>query len=402
MQSAHAGRWRKLVGHGKEPVTGARALTAWTTALLLMGVLPPYLIASLAVSMREDFAFSAGALGAAAGLSFAAAAVVSPIPGRMVHWLGLRRGVVLAASVVSASSLSLATWADSATDVILLMALHGAGSGIGTPTYSALLAREVPAERHGTAFGLLTSAPQMAVLAAGLALPLVAVPLNWRAAFVVPAVGSLVCLAALWRTGRLATPVGPAQEPPGWGWRSRAVRRLALATVLMSASGVGMRSFLVLFAISIGFSSSVGGVLLSATALLALVTRLGVGVLLDRRPGDPFARAAALMALCAAGFVLMAMGGAVAVVIGAVLAGGIGWGWQSPLTVALLGASGDAPGAALGLQLGGFYLGAVVGPPLVALLADQASYSVAWVGCCALTAVAACIALTARGGSRPR
>lgn len=364
-----------------------------------MGVLPPYLVASLAISIREDFAFPAGAIGAAAGVSFAVSAITSTMPERLGGRLSLRGRIALAGLLIAASSVSVATWSDSASDIVILMAVHGAGAGIGTPTYSALLAQGVPVQRQGTAFGLLTAAPQIAVLAAGLALPLVAAPIGWRAAFAVPGLASIACLGALWKIGMLSasTKPGTGPEERRRAWRSRSIRRLALASALMSACGVGMRSFLVLFAISIGFSSAAGGLLLSATAVFALVTRIGVGVLGDRRPGDPLARAAGLMVVCAAGFVLMAAGDASLVVLGALLAAGIGWGWQSPLTVAVLAECPGAPAPALGLQLAGFYLGAVVGPPLIALLAEGAGYQVAWSGCCVLSLAGAWVALTARG-----
>ncbi|MGH2946770.1 MAG: MFS transporter, partial [Solirubrobacteraceae bacterium] len=176
---------------------GDRALTAWTTAISLGSVLPQYLVASLAVSMRDDFALSASELGVATGASFAVAAVVSPMAGRVVEWIGMRRGVFAGAGLVAGSSLGTALFADSAGDVIALMAVNGLGGGIGAPTFAALIAGGIRIERQGMAFGMLTSAPQIAAFAGGLALPLVAQPLGWRAAFVVPTAITAVALTAL-------------------------------------------------------------------------------------------------------------------------------------------------------------------------------------------------------------
>ncbi|MQA72894.1 MAG: MFS transporter [Solirubrobacterales bacterium] len=373
----------------------ARGITGWTTGLLLAGVLPQYLVGSLAVEMQADFRFTDAQLGAAVGISFAIAAAISPLTGRALGAVGIRRGVLVGATIVGLTSLALATLADSGAAVIACMALGGLGSGIGSPSFSALLASEVGAHRHGVAFGLLTSAPQMAAFAAGLALPLIAEPLDWRVAFAAAATLSLVCLLALERRGM------PRSVPRSERGERRtrplpSVYTMATAAALISAAGIGMRSFLVVFAVSIGFGDAGAGLLLAATGLLAIVSRLGFGVLGDWHPGDALRRAAALMLVCAVGFALMALGGNLAVVVGALVAGGLGWGWQSPLTLAVVTHNPLATGPAMGIQMSGFFAGATVGPLLVGLLAHVDGYSSAWIVCSLLALAAGSVALLAR------
>jgi cyanate permease len=118
-------------------------------------------------------------------------------------------------------------------------------------------------------------------------------------------------------------------------------------------------------------------------------------VLSDRRPSDALRRAAALMALGGVGFALMALGDTWPVVVGAMIAG-ISWGWQSPLSLAVVSAHPESPAAAVGIQMFGFFIGAIVGPLAVGALVENGAFSTAWALCAAATLMAAAVALFAR------
>jgi MFS family permease len=348
-----------------------RALIACTTTLLLAGVLPQYLLGSLAVELRGDFAFSDTQLGVAVAASFALSALIAPFAGRTAAWIGVRRGVLLAAGLTVVGSAGIATVAHSSDAVIALMAVNGIAGGVGSPSFSALLAGEVNIGAQGAAFGLLTSAPQFAAFASGLALPLVAQPLDWRVAFVVPAILAVASVIGLVKLGLPALPIRTGEPNASRERPARWVRAIAVAAALASAGGLGMRSFLVVFAISIGFADSAAGLLLGATGLVAIFSRIGFGVLANR--GRALNQAAWLMGSSAIGFLLMAAGGDIPVVAGALIAGGIGWGWQAPLSVAVVSRNREATAAAVGIQMAGFFAGAVAGPLGVGLFADPGS-----------------------------
>jgi predicted MFS family arabinose efflux permease len=129
--------------------------------------------------------------------------------------------------------------------------------------------------------------------------------------------------------------------------------------------------------------------------VVALASRVGFGALSDRRPQRSLHQAAALMALSAVGFVLMAAGGDVPIVLGALLAGGIGWGWPAPLSHAVVTGNPDATAAAVGMQLSGFFAGAVVGPLMVGVFAGGHNYTAAWLICTGLALLGMTLALLA-------
>ncbi len=373
----------------------ARRVTVSATGLLLAAALPQYLIGAVAVSIREDFAFSDAELGLAIAVSFGIAAVVTPTAGRLIERIGVLKGVRISVALLTVSMLAIATIVDDATALIACMAVIGLGGGFGSPGYSALLAAGVPPERQGTAFGLLTSAPQIAIFIAGLALPLIAEPFGWRVAFVVPVVIGVASLLAVPRARQLASRAHVAARGVLSLRRPGPIHVMALSAGLASAGGIGMRSFLVVFVVAVGISSSDAGLLLAATGVVALASRLGFGVLGDRRPGDPLRRAGALMVVSAVGFGLMALDAHFTIILGALLAGGLGWGWAAPMNLAVIQRYRDVPAAAMGTQLSGFFSGAVVGPLLVGVRGGSGGFTEAWLLCGGLALAAAGAAFAA-------
>ncbi|MGI9557632.1 MAG: MFS transporter [Solirubrobacterales bacterium] len=382
---------------GERPAElSARRVTASATALLLAVTLPIYLIGAVAVNIREDFRFTSEELGLAVAASFAIAAVLTPISGRLIERIGVLTGIRIAIAALSVSLIAIGTVVDSAAALIGCMALGGLAAGMGSPGFSALIAAGVPENRQGTAFGFLTSAPQMAAFMAGLALPLIADPFGWRTTFLIAAAVGLAAVAALGSGGGLASRARVSARGVISLRRLQPIHVMALSAALASAAVIGMRSFLVVFVVTQDFSSGQAGLLLATTGLVAVVTRISLGFLGDRRPGDPVRRAALLMIVAAVGLGLMAVGTTTTIVAGAILAGGVGWGWSAPMNHGVVQRYRDAPAAAIGTQLSGFYSGAVLGPLLVGVFVGAGAFTEAWLVSAGLALLAATVALASR------
>jgi MFS family permease len=102
------------------------------------------------------------------------------------------------------------------------------------------------------------------------------------------------------------------------------------------------------------------------------------------------------MLVSATGFVLMAVGAHFTIIIGALLAGGLGWGWVAPMNLAVIQRHRHAPAAAMGTQMTGFFSGALIGPLLVGILIGTGGFTEAWVLCTVFAVLAAAAALAAR------
>jgi MFS family permease len=371
------------------------SLTAWRAlvggvGLMISGVLPAFLTASLASRIPDDFAFGDSRVGLAIAIFHVMCAVCSTPAGRLVERIGPALGMRLAATATAVSCLAIAAVAQSALGLTALLLLGGLANALGGPSVSALLKREVAVHRHGLAFGAQNSGATLGALLAGLALPAVAIPFGWRWAFVLVA-GLALAAAAVAPSG--AAVAGPRPVPPRG---LTTVHALAVAAALASAAGVGFISFLVLYAEESGMSQAAAGLLLVAVSLAATVSRVGVGVVADRRGQEPLRPVAAMLCVSIAGYLLLIAGEPALIVVAALLAGSFGWAWPGGLTLAVVQRSPGAPAWAVGVLMAGLFSGAIAGPLLVGVLAEHEQFALAWAACAGFALLAACTVLAVR------
>jgi len=121
-------------------------------------------------------------------------------------------------------------------------------------------------------------------------------------------------------------------------------------------------------------------------------------VAVDRRPGRGVGPLALVFALGALGFVFLAAAGTnrVALAVGVVLGFLAGWGWPGMFHLVVVRSSTAEPGLASGFVLRGVFLGAIVGPPLFATIAEASSYGVAWAAAAVVAAIGAVLVLVTR------
>ena len=321
--------------------------------IIVATVLPGFLTASLATRIRDDFSFENSALGLCIAVFYLVSAVSSNPGGRLLERIGPVRGMRLAAVLTTVSCLAVAVAAQSAVTLTAALVVGGVANGLGGPTVTALFKARIPEERQGMAFGLQQSGASLGSLAAGLALPVIAIPLGWRWAFVACAVLVLATVALAPRDVPAPPPGTRAAKPDGF----TAIHGIAVAAALASAAGVGMVSFLVSYSVENGISETAAGLLLGAVSLTAAASRILIGALLDRSGGDALVPLAWMLAASAAGFVALAQGSPAVIVAAALLAAGLGWSWPGGLNLAVVRRSPDAPAWAVGVMLTGLFVG---------------------------------------------
>lgn len=366
------------------------------TALIVAGVLPGFLTASLASRIRHDFAFGDSTLGLTVAIFYLTCMLGSTPSGHLVERIGARRGMLLGAALTSVSCVAVALLAQSAPILIALLVVAGVGNAIGGPAVSALLRRTVEGGRHGFAFGAQQSGASIGALLAGVALPAVAIPFGWRWAWVAAAALAVVAVAF--------APSPAPSEQPSLGTPAAAnphhltsIRALAVAATLASAAGVGFIAFLVTYSIHEGIGEGAAGLLLAAVSLVSTISRVGLGLIVDRSDVDVLRLTGLVLAGSVAGYLLLIAGEPVVIVLAALLVGSIGWSWPGTLTLAVVTRRPDAPAWAVGVMMSGLFAGAAGGPLLVGLLAEHDHFAAAWSLCAGLALAAALtIALTGR------
>jgi MFS family permease len=352
---------------------------------VVAGVLPGFLVASLAPRIRGDFAFGDSALGLAVSVFYVISALTSTPAGRLVERIGPTRGIRLAAGLTVLSCLAAVWLTRSSASLTLLLLPAAVANAVAGPAASALLKEELRPGRHGVGFGAQQAGAPLGSLLAGLALPALAIPFGWRWAFVATAVVAAL-VAALAPAGR---PLTAARERDAGGGGLGSVHALALAAALASAAGVGLVSFLVLYAVDNGMSETSAGLLLAGVSLVAATSRVVLGVLADRAARDPLRPVVVMLIVSVAAYGLLIVAQPVAIAIGALLAGGLGWAWPGALNLAVVQRRPEAPAWAVGVMMSGLFAGAVAGPLTVGLMAEHGLFSAAWLACAVFALLAA-------------
>jgi MFS family permease len=380
----------------KDRSSGRRAVLL-AVAVATAGVLPGFLTGGLAVQIRGELGFGQGALGVAVAVFFAASALASAVSGRVVERVGSSSGMRLAAAVSAASLLAVAVLAGSWWGLVFCLVLGGVGNAISHPATHLLLAREVPQNRQGLAFGVKQAAIPTATLLAGLAVPLIATTIGWRWAFTGGAALAL-CVALL-------VPKGSEEEGTRSPVKAARAGDVPLAPLVLLALGIGLGSaaanplgaFVVESAVATGIEVGAAGLLLALGSAVGIGVRVVFGHLADKLDSGRLRLVAGMLGVGTIGFVLLASGVVPLLVIGVVFAFGAGWGWPGLFNFAVVKSNPRAPAAATGITQTGASSGAAVGPLAFGLLVEGTSFGTAWLVSGAVALVAAAAILVGRG-----
>ncbi len=358
-------------------------------AVATAGVLPAFLTGGLAVQVRGELDFGAGALGLAVAAFFATSSLASAVMGNLVERLGSHRGMRLAAVGSAASLLGVAHFAESWEGLVTCLVLGGLANAVAQPATHLSLAQEVPSGRQGLSFGIKQAAIPTATLLAGLAVPAIAITLGWRWAF---AGGAALALAvALCVPAEAGGGVRRPRQASEKDVRTASLVLLALGIGLGSTAATPLGAFIVESSVAAGLRVGTAGLLLALGSAFGIAVRIAFGHLADGMTGGRLRLVAAMLGFGVVGFVLLATGVDSLLVLGTLLAFGAGWGWPGLFNFAVVLTNPRAPAAATGITQTGASGGAALGPLVFGLVAEASSYGVAWLvsGAIALAALVA-------------
>jgi predicted MFS family arabinose efflux permease len=349
-------------------------------------VLPGFLVGALALQIRGDLDASVEAVAAGVSVFFLAGAFGAGPGGRLSERTGALRAMVGSALLACVCLLAAGLAASSLLALFACLVVAGLSNAVAQPAINLFMADQVPMERQGLAFGIKQSAIPAAVFISGLALPVLAIPLGWRATFAICALAPLAVAVLLSRQAASLRPVPERERPPR---PSRALILIALGAALGSSAPSALGAYLVASAVDAGIAEGTAGILAAVGSAASLAVRLGVGIRADRRLDYGFGMVVTLLALGCAGFALLAAGTPAPFAIGAVLAFALGWGWPGIFNMAVVHLHRDSPGAATGVSQTGIYVGAGGGPAAFGALYAMSGYTVAWLVTAAVALAAA-------------
>ncbi|MHB8296815.1 MAG: MFS transporter, partial [Acidimicrobiales bacterium] len=224
---------------------------------------------------------------------------------------------------------------------------------------------------------LKQAAIPVSTLLAGLAVPLVALTVGWRFAYLAAAlfaIGVVVVTPRPEIRGKVNSSRGA--ERPGFHYIPLFVLALGMACGAGAANSLG--AFMVGAGVHVGLSASFAGYLAAAGSAASLVTRIVSGYLADRRSGGHFLVAAGMLGAGAVAYLLLSLGDRGLTVVAAVFAYAAGWGWNGLYNYAVIRLHPDAPARATGITQSGAYLGSVLGPFTFGVIVDHLGFASAW------------------------
>lgn len=362
---------------------GRRAVIA-ALGVNLMSVLPLFLTGAMAVQLGREFAVPATSIAVLASF-FALASMLSSAPlGRQVGRLGVRRSLRLT-SLASACALAVAAWAPTPLVLGGALVLAGVGNGLGQPAGNALVAAQVSQNRYGLGFAIKQSAIPVATTLGGLAVPLLALTIGWRVAYLFGAVAALAVMFLVpadraAAVGRSESPVPPQLVRPLWLLASGLMLAVLAATSIGALGSAG--------AVQVGLSEAWAGYLIALGGLAGLAVRLGAGVLADHRNFDSLRAVAVLMLLGGVGWLAMATQWVWLFVAGLVVANAFGWGWPGLQHLSMARRFPTATASASGIAQTGIAAGLLTGPAVLATCVTALGWSATWLvaSVCALAA----------------
>ncbi|WP_242622855.1 MFS transporter [Pseudonocardia sediminis] len=378
-------------------------VAAGAVAVTTVSVLPVFLTGALSVQLTSELGFDPSGLGLVVALYFGVSAFFSLPVGMIVERTGSRvtsRIAVVGAAVLMAA---LAVGARSFTSLVVLLLCGAWCNVMGQLSSNLTLARTVPDHRLGLSFGVKQAAIPTATLLAGAAVPGIALTIGWRWAYVI---GAVLALCAWSLTPRANTEPPPSKPVKGQR-ATAALGVIGAASGLAAGTATALGIFLVASAVDRGVDPGLAGLVLTMGSVVGLSMRMLHGWLADRREearrnengrreGQHIAFVSGSLALGAAGFGLLAVPGAPALIIGTILAFGLGWAWPGLLQFAVVRLNPSAPAAATSIVQVGVYAGGFAGPIVFGTLAAHASFPTAWTVSAVVMLVSAALMLLGR------
>lgn len=360
--------------------TVAAAMTVQVAA-----VLPVFLFGGLAVQITGELGMGVSAIGWISGIYFAVTAATTVPSGRIVDRFGALVTARTAIGLSAAGLLGVAAFAHDPVVLTAFMVLCAPANGLGQLASNTVLSEWAPVGRRGLLFGAKQASVPLCTMLGGLSVPVVALTLGWRWAFVIGAGLVLLALVPLAGLGR------PAVRPRNQGARSFDAQLLlfAVATFLGALAATPIGSFAATFTVDIGGSESYAGLVLMIGGIAGVIGRTGFGALADFREGGEFRIIALMLAAGAAGVATYLLELPWLLPIGTAAAYGLGWAWPGLMNHAVVQRYADAPALATSVTQTGIFLGGAIGPIGFGLVVDHAGWGAGWTAAVAAMAASA-------------
>ncbi|NNC91075.1 MAG: MFS transporter [Acidimicrobiia bacterium] len=369
-----------------------RVLVAASVLATVATVFPGFLAGALFVQVGAELGVSEGTYGWALGSFFLGAGAGSIALGRLAQRIGARSQISFALVGTIVAQLTLAMIARSFTALIVCLVFAGLMNA-ATQTAVNLALSQARLPRLGLAISVKQSGMPAAALLSGVAIPIVALTVGWRWAFVMGAFIGLVALLAV----RLVVQSVDSEDHRD-GHRPRSSRRalvvVASAGAFLAFCAGALNAWTVASGVDAGLGEGTAGVMLAGGAAAGIAIRLGSGTRLDAMRMRPLQVGGYMVLIGALGMALLGVRSPGIHVVATLVAFGGGWIWPVFTNFGIVRANQAAASAATGITQTGVYVGVLLGPPATGWLIEAFGYPAMWLVVAFLAVIGSVLALS--------
>ena len=340
-------------------------------------VFPGFLIGAMSVQVSSEFEVGEGTYGWALGSFFLGATAGSVGLGRLAQRIGPRRQITAVLALSAAVQLALAGFASSFVHVVLALVVCGlANAANQTAINLALTDARLP--RLGLSMAIKQSSMPGAALLSGLAVPLLALTVGWRWAYVAGAAVAVSALVLVRRALPAQTkgPMPSSRVRPQSG--RAALRGAAVGGGFLAFCAGSLSAWVVGSGVDAGLEPGTAGAMLSLGAACGIALRLAWGFRLDSLRTSPLRLGGLMVLVGAVGFWLLGLRSPGWHVVATLVAFGAGWVWPIFTNYGVVRANPEAAAAATGVTQTGVYIGVFVAPLATGWIIETSGYPTMW------------------------
>jgi MFS family permease len=343
------------------------------------------------VQVGAELGVSEGTYGWALGSFFLGAGAGSVVLGRLAQRIGARSQISFALAGTIAAQLTLAIAARSFAALIACLAVAGLMNA-ATQTAVNLALSQARLPRLGLAISVKQSGMPAASLLSGFAIPVLALTIGWRWAFVT---GALIAFVALVAIRSIVPPVDLETGVTGNRPRSssRALFIVACGSLFLAFCAGALNAWTVSSGVDAGLGEGTAGVMLAGGAAAGIAIRLGSGTRLDAMRMSPLTVGGYTVLIGAIGMALLGVRSPGIHVVATLVAFGGGWIWPVFTNYGIVRTNQAAASAATGITQTGVYIGVFLGPLATGWLIEAFGYSTMWLAVAVSAAIGSMLIL---------
>ena len=308
-----------------EPTKGPKSLVAASVLSTVSTVFPGFLAGALFVQVGAELGVSEGTYGWALGSFFLGAGTGSVFLGRLAQRIGPRSQISFALVGTILAQLTLAIAARSFAALVACLAVAGFMNA-ATQTAVNLALSQARLPRLGLAISIKQSGMPAASLLSGFAIPVIALTVGWRWAFVM---GALIGFVALLVVRSVMQPVDAEDGVKGHrpSSSSRVLFVVASGGFFLAFCAGALNAWIVASGVDAGLGEGMAGVMLAGGAAAGVAIRLGAGTRLDSMRRSPLKVGGYMVLIGGIGMAFLGVRSPGIHVVATLVAFGGGWVW---------------------------------------------------------------------------